>query len=104
MYDRVLQSQAYRAVIVNQIETALAKGIDIAQEKVINLSTVYEKLQSISKSDDVLKNFIPASETSNTATPEEGKQKKVMTRIEYNNLAPRDRLAFAKAGGTLEGE
>ena len=114
-YDRVLQAQAERDLIVNEIETAMALGtpegdenalamqpqLDVAQKKVVDLETLYTNMQAIAKAGKINAQFVPVSNTSNDAIQEE-KEPKVLDLAAYNQLSPRERLAFAKSGGKIE--
>ncbi len=114
-YDRVLQAQAERDVIVNEIETAMALGtpegdenalamqpkLDAAQKKVVDLEAMYTNMQAIAKAGKIAGQFVPVSNTTNEPI-QEGKGPKVLNMADYNKLSPRERLEFAKSGGTLE--
>lgn len=114
-YDRVLQAQADRDVIVNEIEAAMAKGtpegdsealalqerFDEAQKKVVDLETMYTNMQAVAKAGKINAQFVPVSSTTNEAIQEEAKPK-VLNMADYNKLSPRERLEFAKSGGKLE--
>ncbi len=114
-YDRVLQAQADRDLIVNEIETAMSLGtpegdeqaltlqasLDEAQEKVVKLETMYTNMQAIAKAGKINAQFVPVSSTTNEATQEESKPN-TLTLAAYNQLDPKERLAFAKRGGKLE--
>lgn len=117
VYDRVLQAQADRDVIVNEIETAMAKGtpegddealelqpkLDAAQKKAVDLETLYTNMQSVAKAGKINAQFVPVSNTTtDDAIAQTEAQPKVLNMAEYNQLSPRERLAFAKSGGTLE--
>ena len=114
-YDRVLAAQAERDLIVNEIETEMAKGtpegdqkalelgskLDEAQKKVASLEGMYTNMQAIAKAGKINAQFVPVSSTTNEA-PGEEKGPKVLDLAAYNQLNPRERLEFAKSGGTLE--
>lgn len=114
-YDRVLQAQADRDVIMNEIETAMALGtpegdenaltlqpkMDEAQKKFVDLETMYNNMKSAATAPKVNAQFVPVSSTTPDAIQEE-KGPKTLTLAAFNQLSPRERLAFAKSGGTLE--
>lgn len=82
---------------------ALQETLDKLQADHQEKKSLYEKLVQANSPDNVAKLFVPA----NSPTPAEAKPEGVgtMTLVDYNKLSPKDRLAFAKAGGKLtEGE
>jgi hypothetical protein len=112
LYDRVVNAQAAVQTILNQIDAALQLGTDegaseaLALEPTLDESIAkrdqaqafYDKVKAASQSNQVNVNFVPVSETPAT---EDEKKPKVMSLAEYNAMSPRDRLAYAKSGGTL---
>jgi len=85
------------------IEQALAlqESLDIAEADYNKLNVFYQKVSRVNAPSSVAQLFVPASPTSATQSEEE-KPKDVMTLKEYNDLHPKDRLAFAKAGGRIQ--
>jgi hypothetical protein len=116
VYDRVLQAQADRDVIMNEIETAMAEGtpegdekalalretLDGAQKKVVDLETMYTNMQAVAKAGKIAAQFVPVSSTTTETAIQEEQAEKVMALAAYNQLSPRERLAFAKRGGKIE--
>ena len=115
MYDRVLLAQASVQELVNQIKEAMAKETDEGAEEALaleekldqaiakrdQLQAFYDKVVNAHQSsEDLMKDFVPVSST--PSEPEGAQPKGTMTRAEYKALSPRDRLAFAKAGGKIE--
>jgi len=113
--DRVTNAQANVQSILNQIDAAMQLNTPEGAEQALALESqldeaiakrekdekFYNKIVSAMKPNDLLKDFVPVSETS-SAPDKEQEQPKVMNLAEYKNLSPRERLAFAKRGGTLE--
>jgi len=82
---------------------ALQETLDKLQADHEEKKSLYEKLVKANSPDNVAKLFVPV----NAPTPEEAKPEGAgtMTLVDYNKLSPKERLAFAKAGGKLnEGE
>lgn len=116
LYDRVLIAQAETEKVKNQIAEALAVGTKEGEERALALESqldetvaeetrwhaLYDKMVK-SKSDQTLQNFVPISDTPADAEAQPASPKVLKLR-EYQNLAPRERLAFAKSGGKLEEE
>ena len=113
-YDRVLTAQANIEMVKNQIADALALKTPEGDEQALALEPTldaavadeakwhafYDKLVDSSKGQNALGKFIPL--TSQEINEEPATGKKIMKRAEFDNLAPRDRMAFSKSGGTLE--
>lgn len=77
---------------------ALQESLDVLQADYEGKKALYEKLVKANQPSAVAAMFVPASSTAS-----EGEEPKdVMTRAEFNALAPRERLAFAKRGGKLQ--
>lgn len=115
-YDMVIAAQnAYQAKAAEIAELlnqgtdeavtqalALQQPLDELQADLDEKKALYQKLVKANQPSDVAALFVPANEP----TPEEeDKPKDVMSLSEYKALSPKERLAFAKAGGKLtEGE
>jgi len=113
--DQVTNAQTAVQSIVNQIDAALQLGTPEGADQALALESqldeaiakrsqaegFYNKIVNAMKTTDLLQNFVPVSETSNAPADEQDKPK-VLNLSEYNRLSPRERLAFAKGGGTLE--
>jgi hypothetical protein len=82
---------------------ALQSKLDELQADYEAKQGLYDRLVKATAPSDVAKLFVPASPTSPEASDEAAKPKDVMTLAEYNNMPPRERLAFAQRGGKLEG-
>jgi len=78
---------------------ALQESLDSLQADYENKKALYAKLVEANQPSDVASLFVPVSKTQ---PEEEEKSKGVMTLVEYHELSPKDRLAFAKAGGRIE--
>jgi len=78
----------------------LRPALEEAQTKLDEVTTFYASMQNATRPNDVIKNFIPVSETE--ADPEEGSQPTVIKRGEYEQLSPTDRYKFIRSGGTIE--
>ena len=112
--DQVTNTHTAVKAIINQIDAALQLGtpegadqalalesqLDEAIAKRTQAEGFYSKIVNAMKSTDLLKNFVPVSETPNT--PEAPATPNIVTLAAWNNMTPRERLAFAKAGGKLE--
>ncbi len=112
-YDRVLAAQADLDVVTNEIESALTLGtpegdqqaldlspkLEEAQKRFTDLDGVYKQMQATA-TNRVNAQFVPVSNTATEAAEED--KPKVLTLAAYNQLTPRERLAFAKSGGTIE--
>jgi hypothetical protein len=112
--DQVTNAQVAVQLIVNNIDAALQLGtpegadqalalesqLDEAFAKRSQAEQFYSKIVNAMKTTDLLKNFVPVSDT--TTTPETQPSTSVMKLSEFQNLSPRERLAFAKARGKLE--
>jgi hypothetical protein len=115
--DRVTNAQANVQSILNQIDAAMQLNTPEGAEQALALESqldeaianrdkdekFYNKIVNAMKTTDLLKNFVPVSDTP-TTTSEEEQPQGVMKLSEFQNLSPRERLAFAKAGGKLEEE
>jgi hypothetical protein len=114
-YDRVQTAQANKQRILNAMNAALqssdpaeqasALGMEAELDAAIteegNATNLYTKVVNASKTPNIAENFVPVSDQS--AEPDgENQPKDVMKLTEFHNLTPRERLAFAKAGGKLE--
>lgn len=112
--DQVTNAQANVQSIINQIDAAMQLGTPEGQEQALALEsqlddaidkrtqaeTFYNKIVSAMKTTDLLKNFVPVSETPNE--PTETSIPKLLKLSDWQNMNPRERLAFAKSGGKLE--
>lgn len=112
--DQVTNAQTAVQSIVNQIDAALQLGtpegadqalalesqLDEAIAKRTQAETFYSKIVNAMKTTDLLKNFVPVSETTNT--PDVSSTPNLINFAAWNNMTPRERLAFAQAGGKLE--
>jgi len=113
-YDEAVSAEAEVQRIAAEIDTLFRDGtdegkkkalemrpaLDEAQTKLDDAKAFYEKMQNATRPNDVLKNFIPASETD--ADPEEDKQPSVIKRVDYDKLSPVDRANFIHSGGKVE--
>ena len=78
---------------------ALQSKLDELQADYEAKQALYDRLVKANTPSDVAKLFVPASPTS----PEADEAKKdVMTLAEYNQMHPRERLAFAQRGGKIQ--
>ncbi len=112
--DCVTNAQATVQQVVNEIDNAMQLGTKEGTEQALALESkldeaiaerdraeqFYNKIVNAVKTNDLLKNFVPVSET--PATAEAEPPQNVMTPAQYRALAPSERLAFAKRGGTLQ--
>lgn len=112
--DQVTNTQTAVQSILNQIDAALQLGtpegadqalalesqLDEAIAKRTKAEGFYNKIVNAMKSTDLLKNFVPVSETTNA--PDEPSTPSAVSLSVWKNMTPRERLAFAKAGGKLE--
>lgn len=78
----------------------LQPKLDEAQAAADEAMAFYEKMQNATRPNDVLKNFIPASETD--ADPEEGSQPSVIKRVDFDEMPLIDQANFIHSGGTVE--
>lgn len=78
---------------------ALQSTLDDLQADYEAKKALYERLVKANTPSDVASLFVPASPTSPEA---DEARKDVMTLAEYNQLHPRERLAFAQRGGKLQ--
>ena len=79
---------------------ALQETLDNAEADYQNKLKLYDKLVSANAPSNVNQLFVPA--TSTTSDPDAQAPKDVMTLDEFNALAPKDRLAFAKRDGKIQ--
>lgn len=79
---------------------ALQSTLDTLQADYEAKKALYDRLVKANAPSDVARLFVPASPTSPEA--DEAKPRDVMTLAEFNQLSPRERLAFAKRGGKIE--
>jgi hypothetical protein len=112
--DQVTSAQANLETIKNQIDVALQLGTPEGAEQALAMESqldeaiakrdqaeqFYNKMVTAMKSSDLLKNFVPVSET--PTTTEEPSMPNLVNLSAWNKMTPRERLAFAKAGGKLE--
>lgn len=112
--DQVTNAQAAVQSIVNQIDAALQLGTPEGADQALALESqldeaiakrsqaegFYNKIVNAMKSTDLLKNFVPVSDT--LSTPTEEAKPKVVNMAAWKNMTPRERLEFAKSGGKLE--
>lgn len=79
---------------------ALQETLDELQADYEAKKALYDRLVKANAPSDVAKLFVPATSTSPEA--DEAKPKDVMTLAEFNQMTPRERLAYAKRGGRVE--
>ncbi len=113
-YDEAVAAEAEVQRIAAEIDTLFRDGtdegkkkalemrpaLDEAQTKLDDANAFYEKMQNATRPNDVLKNFIPASETD--ADPEEGSQPSVVKRADFDKMSPKNQYDFIHLGGTVE--
>lgn len=111
-YDRLIAAQANVQSIINQIDAAMQKAtpegeaealalapqLDGALEQRDQAQKFYVALQKASTGPNVQAQFVPVSAPQTGDEPEE---RKTLTLAEYNNLSPKQRLAFAKGDGQI---
>lgn len=79
---------------------AMRPALDEAQSKLAEAEKFYESMQLANRPNDVLKNFVPVSNT--TTDPAEGSQPSTIKRQAYDALSLVDRARFVKSGGKIE--
>lgn len=113
--DQVTNAQAAVQSIVNQIDAALQletpegadqalaleSQLDEAIAKRTKAEGFYNKIVNAMKTTDLLKNFVPVSETPSEPDSSTNSQG-IMKRAAWLALSHIDRAAFIKGGGTLE--
>lgn len=113
-HDAVIMTDAEVKRVANEIDALFREGTDEAKQNALALQEsldtaqgkydaairLYESLKKANSTSNTAQRFVPVSET--PAAPEEETPKGVMKLSEFQNLSPRERLAFAKAGGRLE--
>lgn len=112
-FDNAKTASADLATLKNEIETLYNSGNEEDLAKAVELSDSLDA--ATKKANDLNKLYISmrdAEDVSGSAAPlfvsdpgeddEEDETGKVKTLAEFNDLAPRARLAFAKAGGRIE--
>lgn len=77
----------------------LRPALDEAQSKYADAISFYETMQMANRPNDIAKNFVPVSRTTQEA---EGNQPTVIKRQEYDRMSLVDRARFIKSGGTLQ--
>jgi len=85
---------------VNQA-LALQESLDQLQANYESKKALYAKLVQANTPSDVASLFVPVSETAPEADAKD-QRKSVMSIAEFRALSPKERLAFAKAGGKIE--
>ena len=112
--DRVTNAQANVQSILNQIDAAMQLNTPEGAEQALALESqldeaiairekdeqFYNKIVNATKPTDLLQNFVPVSEPPNAPTEET--KPNIVNLSAWNTMTPRERLAFAKAGGKLE--
>jgi hypothetical protein len=76
---------------------ALQSTLDTLQADYEAKKDIYTRLVQVNAPSDVAKLFIP----SDSDTSQKSATAKSMSLAEYNNLPPKERLAFAKSGGEI---
>jgi hypothetical protein len=113
-YDNVLNAQAAVQEIINSIDAAMKLGtpegeeqalalepqLDAATAKAEAAQAFYDKLVKASKTTNVVKNFVPVSET--PTNPEEENSKGPMKRADFQALTPAARKKYIFSGGEVE--
>lgn len=79
---------------------ALQNSLDALQADYDKKLALYQGLVKATAPSAVNQLFVPASET--PADPEAAKPTDTLTLAEFNQLSPRDRLAFAKRDGKIQ--
>jgi len=114
-YDAALAADAEVRRILNEMDAAFNEGTDEGKAKALALrpaldeaktkaeeaNKLYASMRDASLVNDSMAALFttppdPAKEEQTDASP------KVMKRSDFNELPPKDRLAFAKAGGQIE--
>jgi hypothetical protein len=113
-YDAVLAAEADVQRVANEIDTnfrdgteegkakalALRPALDEAQNKLTEATNFYEAMKNTTRPNDVVKNFVPVSNTSTEEAP--GSQTTVIKRQDYDKLDLVNRAKFVKSGGKIE--
>lgn len=113
-YDAVVDAEAEVQRIAAEIDTQFrveteegqAKALELrpaledAQSKLEDATKFYESMQNSTRPNDVIKNFIPVSNTQ--ADPDEGSQPTLIKRQDYDALSLVDRANFIRSGGKIE--
>lgn len=113
-YDAVVEAEAEVQYIAAEIDAKfreeteegqaealeLRPALEDAQSKLEDAKKFYESMQNATRPNDVIKNFIPVSDTD--ADPDEGSQPTVIKRQEYDKLSLMDRANFIRSGGKIE--
>lgn len=113
-YDAVVEAEAEVQRIAAEIDALfreeteegkaealeLRPALEDAQNKLADATKFYESMQNATRPNDVIKNFIPVSDTE--ADPDEGSQPTVVKRQEYDMLSLVDRANFIRSGGKIE--
>lgn len=111
-YDAALAADAEVQSIMSQMDAAFNEGTEEGKSKALELRPKLEEAQNAAKEANQLyssmrdasnttdnsaaRNFVPDPAAPSAETG------KVKTLAEYNALHPRERLAFAQAGGRIE--
>jgi len=112
-YDNVLKTQAALNSIINNMDAAMLLGTEEGEEQALALEPMldeaiakaeraqafYDKMVAASKTSDVVKNFVPISDT--PTNPEE-QSKGIMNRTEFEQLDQRARAEYIKSGGKIQ--
>lgn len=113
-YDAVVEAEAEVQRLAAEIDThfreetddgkakalELRPALDEAQNKLNEANSFYEAMKNANRPNDVIKNFIPVSDTE--VEPEEGSQPSVIKRQVYDELTLVDRSKFIRSGGKVE--
>lgn len=111
-YDAAIAADAEVQRIMSEMDAAFNEGteegkskalelrpaLDAAKTKAEEANKLYASMRDASQPSDNAPRFVPE-----TKSEDDGEKKNVMTLADYNALSPKERLAFAKAGGKLEG-
>jgi hypothetical protein len=113
-YDAALSADTEVRRVLNEMDTYFTDGTEDGRKKALDLraalddakikaeqaNTLYVSMRDASLINDNMAALF--SSPSDPAAPDpEGADTKVMNMSEFHNLTPRERLAFAKAGGQL---
>ena len=110
--DNVTNAQATHQKIVNAIDAAMQLGTPEGKEQALAMvpeldqaenakqqaEQFYQRMVNAAKGSDVLKNFVPVSDTQTT---DDSKAKSVMNRKEFFALAAAEQKTFALNGGKV---
>ncbi len=113
-YDEVVKKQAAVEKIATDMAELMSDESDegkalvlemkpelvAAQDELKEAEDTYERMTQANAPSDVLKNFVPVSNTEGEPGPDQ--QPSTIKRVDFDKLSPADRAEFIHSGGKVE--